>query len=549
MRVNSGTLSAIMIAILLVGCGGDDNKKKSTSSSSSLSSAVASSEAPASSSTPSSIAVSSEAPASSSAPSSVAVSSISPSSTAVSSSAANSSITEVPVSSSAASLSDESSSSVVSSSTPASSSSAPESSSAASSSAPADVVLDGVAAVGAAIVNGTVTAKCANGSGFTQTVTTNSQGVFSGTLPITSFPCALQITGGTPAVTLHSYALTSGTVNITPLTDLLIATATTQTPSVWFQSSSWQILEAQLQTAQNNLKTVLTNASYVLPQGNFDPLTISFQIGDVWDQLLDQLQAAIAASNTLSSYTDLLNLVKDGNLNAIPPKSSGNTGGSGTGNAASCFNADLAKQGTKIQLNYKSTDGDSGAVLNTDASIEVKGSVTFNGASTIESVSQTQATGASPSTSTTKSYLTVDASAKRFSYYGSIVDATAPYAISSTITINPARLERFDLNAGESYTLNYNINTATQVLGFPVNTVTEYSSTVTFKGIETISVPAGSFSACRIETSNETTSQGTTINSLSVNWISVDTGISVRTEADGDITELVSATINGNAIQ
>jgi len=556
MRVNSGTLSAIMIAILLVGCGGDDNKKKSTSSSSSLSSAVASSEAPASSSTPSSIAVSSEAPASSSVPSSVAVSSISPSSTAVSSSAANSSITEVPVSSSAASLSDESSSSVVSSSTPASSSSAPassssapESSSAASSSAPADVVLDGVAAVGAAIVNGTVTAKCANGSGFTQTVTTNSQGVFSGTLPITSFPCALQITGGTPAVTLHSYALTSGTVNITPLTDLLIASATTQTPSAWFQSSSWQILEAQLQTAQNNLKTVLTNASYVLPQGNFDPLTISFQIGDVWDQLLDQLQAAIAASNTLSSYTDLLNLVKDGNLNAIPPKSSGNPGGSGTGNAASCFNADLAKQGTKIQLNYKSTDGDSGAVLNTDAAIEVKGSVTFNGASTIESVSQTQATGASPSTSTTKSYLTVDASAKRFSYYGSIVDATAPYAISSTITINPARLERFDLTAGESYTLNYNINTATQVLGFPVNTVTEYSSTITFKGIETISVPAGSFSACRMETSNETTSQGTTINSLSVNWISVDTGISVRTEADGDITELVSATINGNAIQ
>lgn len=398
-------------------------------------------------------------------------------------------------------------------------------------------------------MNGTVTAKCANGSGFTQTVTTNSQGAFSGTLPITSFPCALQISGGNPAVTLHSYALAAGTVNITPLTDLLIATATTQTPSAWFQGSNWQILEAQLLSAQNNLKTVLTNASYVLPQGNFDPLTIGFQIGDVWDQLLDQLQAAIAASNTLSSYADLLNLVKDGNLNAIPPKASGG-GGNGSGNAASCFNPDLMNQGTRIVLNYRTTDGDTSAVLNSSSNTEVKGSVTFNGKSATESVSQTQATGVAPSTSTTKSYFKVDAGTKRFSYYGSIVDVSAPIASSSTLTINPERTERFDLAAGESYSQSYSITTSSQVMGFPVNVVSDHENQVTFTGMETITVPAGTFNTCRFETTGTTTTLGTTTAAaLSINWLTVNSGVSIRTESAGDISELVSGTINGNPIQ
>lgn len=503
MRVNISYFSGILIALLLIGCGSDDNKKITSSSSSSLvsSSSVVSSEAP---------------------------SSVSPSSVAASSVAISSSIS--PASSSVAS-----------------SSNVPGSSSAlVSSSAPANGSLMGTAAVGAAIVNGTVTAKCTNGTGFTQVVTTNSQGFYSGTLPLTSFPCALQITGGTPEITLHSYALTTGTVNITPLTDLLIANASTQIPSIWFQGSSWQIPEAQLQTAQNNLKTVLTNASYSLPSGSFDPITISFQIGDVWDQLLDQLQAAIAASSTISSYADLLSLVKDGNFNAIPPKS---TGGSGSGNAVACYNTTVMTQGTRIVLNYKTTDGGSNAIVNSSSDTEVKGSTTFNGNTVTESVSQTQATGDAPSTSTTKSYFTVNASAKRFSYYGSIVDTSAPFVSSSTLTITPARTERFDLSAGESYTQTYAIATSSQVMGFPISTTTNFETNITFKGTESVTVAAGNFNTCRFESSTTSTTLGVTSNSLSTYWVTVDSGISIRTEADGDITELVSGSINGNAIK
>ncbi|WP_331344215.1 hypothetical protein [Cellvibrio sp. UBA7661] len=506
MRVNISSLVGVLVGLLLVGCGGDDNKKKPmTSSSSSLSSAAVSSAAE-SSVAPSSEATSS-APASSVAPSS------------------------------------EAASSMQASSTPASS--APANSSAASSQA--NAVVSGTAAVGAAIVNGTVTAKCADGSGFIQTVTTNAQGVFSGSLPLASFPCALQITDGTPAVTLHSYALTSGTVNITPLTDLLVANASTQLPSTWFQGTSWQIDSAQLQTAQNNLKTILTNANYSLPSGNFDPLTISFQIGDVWDQLLDQLQAAIDASSTLSSYADLLNLVKDGNFNSIPPKTSG--GGSGTGNAASCFNPDLITSGYRNVLSYKTTDGETGAVVNFTSNTEVKGSATFNGKSAIESVSQTHATGDAPSISTTKNYFKVDNSAKRFSYYGSQVDTTAPVASSSTLTIAPERIERFDLNAGESYTQKYSITSTVQVLGFPATVTSDYDSTVTFKGTESVTVPAGTFDACRFETNTKSTTSNITTTSVYINWVTVNSGVSIKTESEGDVTELVSGSINGSAIK
>jgi hypothetical protein len=334
-------------------------------------------------------------------------------------------------------------------------------------------------------------------------------------------------------------------VNITPLTDLLIANASTHLPADWFQSSSWQLLESQLTAAQNNLKSSLTNGGYTIPQGTFDPFKITFQIGDSWDQLLDQLQAAIAASN--STYANLLTLVKDGNLNSLPSKANGN--GSGTGNASSCFNPNIVAQGTKVVLNYKTTDAETNTVTNIATSIDVKGTATFNGKSATESVTQTQTTGPAPSTSATKSYYTVASSAKSITYHGSVVDVSAPVAASSTLTINPGMTEQFNLNAGESYTQTYSITTAMQVMGFPVNTVTDFVNKVTFKGIETITVPAGTFKTCRMETSSKSTVLGTSVTGLSTSWITVDTGVSVRTEASGDISELVSGSINGTAIK
>jgi len=410
------------------------------------------------------------------------------------------------------------------------------------------VTLNGVAAVGAPIANANIVAKCANNAGFTQTVTTNAQGVFSGTIAANALPCALQVTYGTPSTSLHSYALAAGVVNITPLTDLIIANASTLDPSAWFASSNWALAQNTLAQATTNFKTSLTNAGYSIPQGTFDPFAVTFAIGDIWDQLLDQLQAAIAASSSLNTYADLIALVKDGNVNALPPKPT-STGGSGTGNAASCFNAAFGTQGTKTVTTYKTTDGETSAVINFTSTVEVKGNATFNGKTAIESISQTDVTGAAPSSSSTKSYYKVDASAKRTTYYGTILTVATPVAVTTTVKSLPERIERYDLAANESYSQTYSLESSSVVMGFPITSTTEFISKTTFKGIETVTVPAGTFEACRMESTDSTTTLGTSVTSTSTNWISTNQGMLLRTEASGDITELVSGTINGVAIK
>jgi hypothetical protein len=122
------------------------------------------------------------------------------------------------------------------------------------------------------------------------------------------------------SITLHSYALAAGVINITPLTDLIIANASTLDPSVWFASNNWQLLESVLSLAQTNFYAAMLENGYTLPQGVFNPFNTAFIVGDVWDQLLDQLQAAIALSNSLKSYADLLALLKDGNMSSLPKK-------------------------------------------------------------------------------------------------------------------------------------------------------------------------------------------------------------------------------------
>jgi hypothetical protein len=275
--LNKALVYASLISVfLLVGCGGSDNKKENSvrNSSSLINSSV-----PLSSSTSSAASISST----SSATTSKAVSSSSQASSAPSSSL--------------------------------------------SSSSQAKVVLSGVAAMGAPIGNSPVVAKCANGLGFALSVTTNAKGAFSGEVDADALPCALKVTG--PDITLYSYALAAGVVNITPLTDLIIANASALNPSVWYTSNNWQLFESTLLLAQTNFYNTLLANGYALPQGVFNPFSTAFIIGDIWDQLLDQLWAAIALSNNLKNYADLVALLKDGNINALPKKvtSTNNSGG------------------------------------------------------------------------------------------------------------------------------------------------------------------------------------------------------------------------------
>src|SRR5690606_20870948 len=177
--------------------------------------------------------------------------------------------------------------------------------------------LSGTAAVGEAIVGGTVTAKCADGNTFTQTVTTDANGNWSGTLASATMPCALQVTGGTPPDTLYSYASSTGTVNITPLTTLALAQSTSQLPADWF--AAFDGTSVDVGTAADDVLDALDTAGFTLPTSG-NPFTTPFVAdGTGWDGLLDDLKEAITDDPALADLDALVTLVKDGNLASSIP--------------------------------------------------------------------------------------------------------------------------------------------------------------------------------------------------------------------------------------
>lgn len=177
--------------------------------------------------------------------------------------------------------------------------------------------LSGTAAVGAAIVDGTVTAKCADGNTFTQTVTTDANGNWSGTLASATMPCALQVTGGTPPDTLYSYTSSTGTVNITPLTTLALAQATNELPADWF--AAFDGTPVDVATAAGEVLDALDTSGFDLPPSG-NPFTTPFVAdGTGWDGLLDDLKQAITNDPALADLEALVTLVKDGNLATAVP--------------------------------------------------------------------------------------------------------------------------------------------------------------------------------------------------------------------------------------
>ena len=114
------------------------------------------------------------------------------------------------------------------------------SSGAVSLASPASTTLSGTAAVGSPIVGGGLNVVCSAGAPLMTSTSANG----SWTVDTTSqtFPCAVQVKGGTVAgatnlITYHSIALNPGIANVTPLTDLLLANlAGTATPSAWYAS-------------------------------------------------------------------------------------------------------------------------------------------------------------------------------------------------------------------------------------------------------------------------------------------------------------------------
>ena len=167
----------------------------------------------------------------------------------------------------------------------------------------ADLTLRGTAVRGAALGNVTVLVKCATGSGQGNT---DANGVFSVGIVGGVLPCVLQAPlpdGGTLHSAVSSASDGAAKVNISPLTELVVASAAGVDPATLFQEFE-QRKEAVTPTALTQaVSQVVTTLSGVVDLGGANPLTDTLVVGNDLDKKIDDLNAKLAEAG--SSLDDL----------------------------------------------------------------------------------------------------------------------------------------------------------------------------------------------------------------------------------------------------
>jgi len=410
--------------------------------------------------------------------------------------------------------------------------------------------LSGTAAIGAAITDASVSARCEDGSGFIGSVMTDNNGRFEGNVEEGALPCALSVRDS-DGTAYHSLATVAGTTNITPLTDLAIALAG-EDPAQWFEEGELATVAEVIEQRVQELLTTLENLGYTLPE-NLDPFQGSFAIGDSHDRVLDQLGEALNNSNVLQGYQQLVLLLKDGNLNQLPAlpeqaedpapnpqPSPGDDNDPAVENYSACYNPELYRTGA-VEVGIYNVDASAQGFepfVETNT-IRVLGETTFNGRLVnVREFHQETARGSM----SLYFYFTLDAETGILSEYGS----SATISGEEFQWTNEPSLEKvFDIGLNETYRHSY----TTTGNGTPAEAL--YEST--FLGIETVEVPAGTIEACKVRT--RLLEDGVVV-ADDIEWHGVGTGVMVKAVSPGEtgetnpiaVVELQSSTLNGQSL-
>lgn len=165
--------------------------------------------------------------------------------------------------------------------------------------------IQGTAAVGAALANAAVQARCANGTG---TATTGADGRFSIQISGATRPCVLSVQ--TPDGTmLHSVVEpgdgTAANANITPLTELITAALAQGDTAAFFAqfdpTAQGRVTPANVDSASQTVQLVLSG---IVELEGFDAVKGALvaangaQAGNALDQKLDELSAVLKKSKT-----------------------------------------------------------------------------------------------------------------------------------------------------------------------------------------------------------------------------------------------------------
>ncbi|MFZ6818775.1 DUF4214 domain-containing protein [Undibacterium sp. Ji22W] len=221
--------------------------------------------------------------------------------------------------------------------------------------------------------------------------------------------------------------------------------------------------------------------------------------------------------------------------------------GSGTGSSKDCYNKNLIKLGVTYNTEMSSSVTTLGQTTNYAVTYRPNGSASFNGINAQELLTDTVIlTGlGAGTTAQIKSYLNVydDESLVYGSRVAMSVQGAGNYTVVATMT--PPKRTPFTMSANESYTQTYTIQQNAVGSPFPLTlpdqTVTDK---LTFLGIESVTVPAGTFSACKFKF--ETNTDGATVSNYT--WQIADAsyrGLTAKIEAQDVITVATKLSIQG----
>ncbi|KXO10071.1 hypothetical protein AKG98_852 [Moritella sp. JT01] len=213
---------------------------------------------------------------------------------------------------------------------------------------------------------------------------------------------------------------------------------------------------------------------------------------------------------------------------------SGSGSGSDTVNASVCFNETLVTVGTEYTLKTKK-DNDEVITHNYKVLDEkpFKGQPAIRIQDTLTEESMTE---------TSYNYVFVDSNEKSISFLGNTTD-TILGSIETSLT--PGHLTKFNLNSGSAYEQTTTMRVESPSLD--VDYIND--SKITFKGFETITVPAGTYKTCKFEfNSSITMPDGSTDKINTISWIAVEHGFGVQSVEGKSTTRLVEVTINGTKV-
>lgn len=225
----------------------------------------------------------------------------------------------------------------------------------------------------------------------------------------------------------------------------------------------------------------------------------------------------------------------------------GNNSGSGTGASKECYNQNLIKQGVTYSTEMSSTVASLGTTTVYVVNYKPNGTASFNGISAQELLTDTIIlSGVGTGTvSKIKSYLNVYDNESLA--YGNSVTLTLPgfgdYNVVGTMT--PPKRTPFSMAANESFEQTYKYKQEAVGSIFPIS-YPEQSMTekLTFLGIESVTVPAGSFKACKFKHDSTVDS----VTSVSYTWQISDAayrGLTAKIEAKDVVTVATKLSIQG----